>query len=251
MLATSILDSHVTNNTEAPGLVRFLTTWLKVYPADAGVSAAHTWGIKLIDPSATLTTLLAGPTGDPHRIGILTDPQVLAARPKISLRGQWMAAKLLCTAIPDAPVGVQALPPRAAGVTERQALASNVSSPLCANCHNPLDPAGDSLGHFDAMGNYRDLDNGSPVDSSGTLQSPFPMLKFTSILDLAPQLAVSCPVAQCFAELVMTDAFAVAPGSMNPFTAEEMNHVANAFANSNFSIRELVKAIVGTPSFLQ
>jgi hypothetical protein len=38
------------------------------------------------------------------------------------------------------------------------------------------------------------------------------MLKFISIDDLAPQLGVSCPVAQCFAKLVMADAFAVPPG---------------------------------------
>jgi len=251
MWATSILESHLANKTEAPGLVRFLTTWLKVPAPDAGPSAARTWSLKLLDPSATLTTLLAGPTGDPHRIGILTDPQVLTQRGHISVRGQWMAANLFCVAVPDVPPGLPVSPRPPAGMTERQQLESDVSPPLCISCHIPMDPPGDSLGHFDAMGNYRDLDNGSPVDSSGSLQSPLPMLKFTSIDDLAPQLAVSCPVAQCFAKLVMTDAFAVPPGSMNPFTAEEANHVANAFANSNFSIRELVKAIVGTPSFLR
>ncbi len=123
-----------------------------------------------------------------------------------------------------------------------------------------MDTPAFSLEHFDAMGNYRDLDNGKPVDSSGTLINP-PMLTFTSFDDFGPNLAVSCPVAQCLTKLVMVDAYAAhMPGyglsasltSMNlPFTAEEANHVANAFANSNFSIRELVKAIVGTPSFLR
>jgi hypothetical protein len=251
-LATSILDQHLVNKTEAPGLVRFLTAWLQVSAPDAGVSAAHTWSLKLLDPSATLTTLLAGPTGDPHRIGILTDPQVLTARPGISSRGQWMANSLWCSVIPASPAGLPPLMPPPPGLTRREALQNALSPPQCKGCHNVMDPPGYSLEHFDAMGNYRDLDTGKPVDSSGTLGAPFPMLNFTSIDDLAPQLAVSCPVAQCFAKLVMTDAFAAAaPGSMNPFTAEEANHVANEFANSNFSIRELVKAIVGTPSFLR
>ncbi len=106
--------------------------------------------------------------------------------------------------------------------------------------------------HFDEMGNYRDLDNGKPVDSSGVIDSYLLMLAFTSINDLAPALAVACPIAQCFAKVVMSDAFGVPLMSTNaPFTAEEANHVANAFANSNFSIRELVKAIVATPSFLR
>jgi hypothetical protein len=136
-----------------------------------------------------------------------------------------------------------------------------------------MDPFGFSLEHFDALGNYRGLDNGSPVDSSGTTDTchqreggpcivgvPLPVLAFTSILDLAPQLAVSCPVAQCFARLAMSDAFSVPlaisransnPSPNLPFTQEEVNHVANAFADANFSIRALVKAIVGSPSFLR
>jgi hypothetical protein len=53
----------------------------------------------------------------------------------------------------------------------------------------------------------------------------------------------------------MMDAFVASgfgrSGQYPFFTPEEANHVANAFANSNFSIRELVKAIVRTPSFLR
>jgi hypothetical protein len=99
------------------------------------------------------------------------------------------------------------------------------------------------------MGNYRDLDNGKPVDSTGTTQSP--MLSFTSVDDFAPQLAQNCVVAHCFAQYLLDDTFEVSAGAARPFTEEETNHVANAFADSNFSIRELVKAIVGTPSFLR
>jgi hypothetical protein len=271
--ASSILDDHFTNGTEALGLVRFLRAWLNVSAGDAGPSVGDIWSVKLLDPSATLTTLLAGPTGDPHRIGILTDPQVLTAYGPISPRGAWMTANLACFPIPPPPPGTGAVPPLAAGMTERQWLESDLNDPACASCHNLMDPLGFSLEHFDAMGNYRDLDNGSPVDSSGitdtchqreggtcVLRGPLPVLTFTSILDLAPQLAVSCPVAQCFARLAMSDAFSVplaisransTPSPNLPFTQEEVNHVANAFADANFSIRALVKAIVGSPSFLR
>jgi hypothetical protein len=135
------------------------------------------------------------------------------------------------------------------GVTRRQTLENDVKEATCQACHELTDPPGDSLEHFDAMGNYRDVDNGSAVDSSGTISSL--MLSFASIDDLAPQLAQACPVALCFGKVLMADAFAVMPNDNLPFTDDEMNHVANAFANSNFSIRELVKAIVSTPSFLR
>ena len=113
-----------------------------------------------------------------------------------------------------------------------------------------MDPGGFSLEHFDELGNYRDVDNGKPVDTTGTLRSP--MLAFDGIDDLAPQLAESCLVAQCFTRLLMLNTFGLDPaiGSV-PFTEEEVNHAANAFANANFSIRELVKALVTTPSFLR
>ena len=290
-LATAILDQHFANGTEAPGLVRFLTAWLNIPAPDAGLSAAHAWSVKLLDPSATLTTLLAGPTGDSHRIGILTDPQFLTAFARISNRGHWMVENLWCSEIPAPPQNTPlTLPMPMPGVTRREQLQSYLTSPACSACHNLMDMPGFSLEHFDAMGNYRDLDNGKPVDSSGTLLNP--VLTFTSYDDLAPQLASSCRVARCFANLVMSDAFAVSAGGSDtfgggsgtfggsgissgtcggsgvisssgtcggngattqnlPFTDEEANHVANAFANSNFSIRELVKAVVGTPSFLR
>jgi hypothetical protein len=234
--------------------VRFLTTWLRVPVPNAGLTATFTWGLKLLEPNATLTTLLASPTGDPHRIGILTDPQVLAARSSISERGGWMQENLLCRSIPPPPPTSQhsqlALP-AVPGLTRREQLQSALTTaPVCRSCHQVMDPPGFSLEHFDAMGNYQDLDNGKPVDSSGTL---FPStLTFTSIDDLAPQLAVSRTVAQCFVQAVMSHAFGTSPSSTNlPFTPEEADLVAVAFANSNFSIRELVKAIVETPSFLR
>ncbi len=114
-----------------------------------------------------------------------------------------------------------------------------------------MDPPGDSLEHFDETGTYRDLDNGKAVDSSGAITALGVNLRFNSIDDLAPQLAVSCVVAQCFTKTMMTDGMGVPRPNAMPFTDEEVNHVANVFANSNFSIRELVKAIVGTPSFLR
>src|SRR5260370_21776245 len=124
--AISILDGHFANGTEAPGLVRFLTAWLNVPAHDAGLSAAHTWSVKLLDPSATLTTLLAGPTGDPHRIGILSDPRDLAARTLISARGAWMSNNLWCTLIPPPPPGERAFSPPPPGETRRVELLSAV-----------------------------------------------------------------------------------------------------------------------------
>jgi len=248
-LATSILDDHLASKTEAPGLARFLTAWLKL-PLGAGVEteAAHTFALKLLDPKATLSTLLAEPTGEPHRIGILTDPQVLSARSGIPQRGAWMQENLFCKPVPPPPVDVpQTDPSTAQGVTRREKLESAVSPAVCMSCHSLLDPTGDSLEHFDAMGNYRTTDGGAAVDSSASITSPM-AVSFDSFEDLAPVLATSCAVAQCFTGAVMKDAFAV---NKLQFTESDVNQVANAFAEGDFSIRELVTAIVTSPAFLR
>jgi hypothetical protein len=111
-----------------------------------------------------------------------------------------------------------------------------------------FDPIGDSLEHFNAVGEYGTTDAGQPIDSSGAIQSE--NLSFMSYDDLAPQLAASCSVAHCFSQTWLNDGLATPIGQMPAFSDAELNHVANAFADSNFSIRSLVKAIVTTPSFL-
>jgi Protein of unknown function (DUF1588)/Protein of unknown function (DUF1585) len=243
--ALSILDAHLAAKTEAPGLVRFLTHWLAAPSGAAPLKAPHTWSMKLLDPNATLSTLLAAPTGEPHRLGILTDKEVLALRPAIPLRGTWMTTHLFCQAVPPPPANVPASDPNVAGVTRREKQENTVSAPTCQACHQLIDPPGDSLEHFDALGNYRELDGGQAVNSAASIAAP--PLSFDGFEALAPQLAESCVVAQCFAQQLMADS----NGEKLAFTAQETNHVANAFANSGFSIRELVKAIVTTPTFLR
>ena len=40
---------------------------------------------------------------------------------------------------------------------------------MCAACHAPMDPLGFALENFDAVGHWRTLDAGSPIDASGVL----------------------------------------------------------------------------------
>jgi hypothetical protein len=248
--AMAMLDGHLSAGTEALGMTRFLAGWLKGPTNNADLSAPHVWSTRLLDPNATLATLLAGPTSDPRRNGVLTDQQLLILRPTISTRGTWMSANLWCSLIPAPPPNIPPGGPKIPGATRRQQLESDTSMPVCRSCHTMMDPQAYALEHFDQLGIYRDVDNGTPVDASGMIQSL--AISFGGIDDLAPQLAESCLVAQCFARLMMSHAFSVDSLSSNlPFTDDEVNHAANVFANSHFSIRALVAAIVTTPSFLR
>jgi len=144
------------------------------------------------------------------------------------------------------------------GLTRREYLRLITANSPCNSCHQFIDPLGASLEHFDAFGEYRDVDNGKPVDSSGIFPDassslgPFP---FASFDDLAPKFGSSCEVARCFAAAMFSDALNAGPliefGTVSPYSGDELDYVANRFADANFSLRELVKAIVESPTFLR
>jgi hypothetical protein len=55
-------------------------------------------------------------------------------------------------------------------LTVRQLVARHTSEPLCASCHQRIDPLGFALEGFDAIGRRRDRDlAGRPVDTRTTL----------------------------------------------------------------------------------
>src|SRR5262245_39806467 len=52
----------------------------------------------------------------------------------------------------------------------RERMAQHRSNPACASCHRLMDPLGLAMEHFDAIGRWRDYDDGrTPIDASGNL----------------------------------------------------------------------------------
>ena len=85
-------------------------------------------------------------------------------------RGKWVYENVLGLQAPPAAPDVPELPPvgQIKG-TVRQQLEQHRSNPACASCHAKLDPLGFGLENFDAVGRWRDKDNGKPIDASGVL----------------------------------------------------------------------------------
>jgi hypothetical protein len=54
-------------------------------------------------------------------------------------------------------------------LTVRERLAEHRANPNCASCHNLMDPVGLSLENFDAVGRWRDIEAGKPIDAAGGL----------------------------------------------------------------------------------
>jgi hypothetical protein len=51
----------------------------------------------------------------------------------------------------------------------RERLLQHRANAACATCHNLMDPVGFALENFDAVGRWRTVEEGQPVDASGGL----------------------------------------------------------------------------------
>jgi len=146
------------------------------------------------DVTGSEPQLVEFPPGSP-RGGILTHASVLLVtsnpdRTSPVKRGQFILANILGTPTPSAPPDVPALEQVTRGVSwhisMREQLALHREDPSCAVCHDRMDPLGLGLENFDAIGRWRDTDDGFPIDATGELASGE---KFEGIRELRDILA--------------------------------------------------------------
>jgi mono/diheme cytochrome c family protein len=116
---------------------------------------------------------------DVNRRGLLGQASILFAtsRPNRTspvLRGKWILQNILGVVPPDPPPNIPAFP-ESSNVTQsvqsvRARLAQHRANAACASCHSMIDPPGFALEHFNAVGQWRELDESlQPVDATGTL----------------------------------------------------------------------------------
>lgn len=113
---------------------------------------------------------------DAKRGGLLRHGSILmatsyATRTSPVIRGKWILENLLGSPPPPPPDNVPPLDDNtvAADLPVRQRLAAHRANAACASCHNLIDPVGLALENFDAVGRWREVEAGVPVDASGGL----------------------------------------------------------------------------------
>ena len=117
------------------------------------------------------------PVTDENRRGLLGQGSILTvtSRPNRTspvLRGKWVLENLLGAPPPPPPPNVPALKEKSASgklLPVRQLMEEHRSNPVCASCHARMDPIGFSLDNFNAVGQWRTTDAGTPLDVSGVL----------------------------------------------------------------------------------
>lgn len=116
---------------------------------------------------------------DSPRGGVLTQGTILAVtsnptRTSPVKRGVFVLDTLLGTPAPPPPPNIPSLEDAAPAeqlrkMNLRETLALHAREPLCASCHNRMDPLGLALENFNAMGAWRDADLGQPISPAGKL----------------------------------------------------------------------------------
>jgi hypothetical protein len=115
---------------------------------------------------------------DSPRGGLLGHGSILTAtsvadRTSPVVRGAWIVENLLGAEVPPPPPGVEAdlsgARSPAEAKTLRQRMEAHRANPVCAACHQLIDPFGFALENFDLVGRWRDMDAGEPIDASAVL----------------------------------------------------------------------------------
>jgi hypothetical protein len=109
-----------------------------------------------------------------RRGGLLRQGSILtvtsyATRTSPVIRGQWVLKNLIGEPPPSPPANVPALKDNTVSSTlsVRKRLEQHRANPVCASCHQSMDPVGFALENFDAVGRWRESEDGQPVDASG------------------------------------------------------------------------------------
>jgi len=234
---------------------RMLGTLLTAPVAFVSGPLAELYGVAA-PPGSESTPALVNLPENQGRAGILTQAGFLSVQGHPDqtspvLRGKFVRSMLLCQPPPPPPADVDiSVPDIDQGGTARERFSAHLTAGAsCNTCHSLMDPIGLAFEHFDAMGRFRETDNGRAIDVSGEIfEATDPTLAgpFIGVRELAEKLADSEQVRAC----VATQWFRFASGrSEAAADACSLGTLQDGFAASGGDLTELVVAMTQTDAF--
>jgi hypothetical protein len=190
--------------TEGPGTLEALLT-SRSAEVDKGLAALYSvpapasgWKSVALDPG--------------ERAGILTRASFLAGhahhfQSSPPLRGGFVLRRMMCRSLPPPPPNADTTPPVAAAggkpKTNRQLFEERVAvDGVCIGCHKIIDGIGFGFENYDAIGAFRKVDNGLPVNAKSELVEIDVARQFEGAVELSQLLASSGDVSNCIADKV-------------------------------------------------
>jgi hypothetical protein len=199
-------------------------------------------------PGTTLVT---------DRVGILNQAAFLATYANAHeshpvFRGVALARRVVCLPL-DSPASfdISVVPPAPdPTLTTRERFDAHVVDPICAGCHDVIDPFGFSFEHFDGMGAYRASENGQLVDSSVVVKDDSDYDgAYADSNALAAALAASPTVRECMARNVFRAAAATGDSAATPGEKQFIDFWRGIPAAAQGNIVETLLAYVKSPNF--
>jgi hypothetical protein len=158
-------------------------------------------------------------------------------------RGLFVLDNILGTPAPPAPPDVPELEETEEklqkGATMRQLMVVHREKALCASCHERMDPIGLAMENFNALGQWRDSEDGEAIDSSGKLVTGE---KFTNVMELKTILATSRKqdFYRCLTEKMLT--YAIGRG-VEYYDAPTINAIIAQMVKEGGGMKDLIYAI--------
>jgi hypothetical protein len=203
-------------------------------------------------PNVTGDTMQEVQLDPTQRAGIFTQGSVLTVQAKADrsspvLRGKFVREALLCQPIAPPPQNIVITPPPVTpGVSTRELFTMHSQVEPCKSCHSLMDPIGFGFENYDGVGRWRTVDQGQPIDATGTLSESDVNGNFDGAVALAKKLAQSQEVHDCVATQWFR--YSIGRGDTEQ-DACSLQSLKNKFSASGSDMRQLLAAITQTDTF--
>lgn len=183
---------------------------------------------------------------DARRGGVLRQGSflVLTSHPDThspTRRGKWILDRLLCRKPPPPPPDISAFDPNVSSdgtLREKLEALHQGAATSCATCHTLIDPMGFALENYDGIGQWRDMDNGQPVDATGTM--PETGVPFNGAAELSAAIAADPRFASCVSQQLLTYALGRHTSATDRPLIDELGQ---GFAGGGYDMATLVTAV--------
>ena len=127
----------------------------------------------------------------------------------------------------------------------RQLMEVHREKVLCASCHERMDPIGLALENFNALGQWRDQEDGKEIDSAGKLVTGE---KFTNVMELKSILATSRKqdFYRCLTEKLLT--YALGRG-VEYYDAPTVDAIMAQLVKEGGGMKDLIYAVTESVPF--
>ena len=161
-------------------------------------------------------------------------------------RGKYVLENILGTPPPPAPPDVPELEVSGANKgTLREQMVKHRTNPVCASCHEKMDPIGFAFEHFDAIGRYRTQDNGEPIDAAGRLDSGEAFKNATDLRQILTSKKNDL-FARCLTEKMLT--YALGRG-LEYYDKRTVDSIVKRLEKNGYKFNDLVDGIVTSLPF--